>query len=151
MSSNAAQILPLEHTAPHLALVSPAVASPAAARNHIVLAESASVFSVPGREMLVLAIVLGILQIADGVLTGIGVYHLGIGMEGNPLLRILMEYCGAIPTLVIVKTGALMIIAALTTLSGTVAWLTLAMRGMVALYTVCAVIPWSAILYGYFS
>lgn len=108
-------------------------------------------FSFPGREMVILASVLAILQIADGILTGVGVYHMGIDMEANPLLRMLMGIFGTVPTLVAAKGFALLVIALLASLSQIVPWITLAFRGMVALYAFVAVLPWSAILFGYFS
>jgi hypothetical protein len=101
--------------------------------------------------MIILASALVFLQLADGLLTGVGVSHMGIEMEANPLLRMLMEIFGLIPTLVAVKALAISVIALLASLSGIVPWITLAFRGMVALYTLVAVLPWSAILYGYFS
>jgi hypothetical protein len=115
------------------------------------LATHQSTFTFPRREMIILASVLVFLQMADGLLTGIGVSHMGIEMEANPLLRMLMGIFGLVPTLIAVKAIAISVIAILASLSGIVPWITLAFRGMVALYTLVAVLPWSAILYGYFA
>jgi len=100
------------------------------------------------REIVVLGIVLGVLQILDGYLTAIGVFHFGTSIEGNPLLRSFMETYGFIPTLVVAKTVALSIIALLCALSSRVWWLSTAMKGMIAVYLVAAVIPWCFILSG---
>jgi hypothetical protein len=90
--------------------------------------------------------VLSVLQVADGVLTAVGVSSLGIEMEANPLLRSMMEVFGVPATLFAVKGFSIAVIAFLTTLGGLVPWLTMAFRAMVALYSVCAVIPWSIML-----
>lgn len=101
----------------------------------------------PSREMIVLGLILAALQIGDGVLTGVGVHHLGTGMEGNILLRLLMEQFGAMTTLVLVKTFAIGVVGVLTMLSTIVPWLTIAFRAMIALYSCLAIIPWTAIIY----
>ena len=103
------------------------------------------------REVFILAVILAFLQIADGVLTGIGVHYLGIDMEANPLLRVLMLNLGTISTLILVKSCAIGIIAFLTTFAHAVTWLVYAMRGMALLYACAAIVPWTAILIGYFS
>ena len=108
-------------------------------------------FTLPRKEILALTIILVALQIADGLLTGVGVYHMGVEMEANPLLRTLMDIFGATTALVAVKSFAIGIIGILSTLAATVPWLGLAMRGMIVLYSLVAILPWSAILYGYFS
>jgi hypothetical protein len=143
--SNVAEILP---SRPKLELVQPIKTTPILAP---VAPITVAARTSPTREFIILACVLGLLQIADGVLTAIGVHYLGIEMEANPLLRTLMLSIGAIPTLIIVKGLAIGVIALLTSLSHSVSWLIIAMRGMVALYCCAAVIPWSAILIGYLS
>jgi len=100
----------------------------------------------PSREMLLLASIMMLLQVIDGILTGIGISHLGISAEGNLLLRVMMEQLGYIPTLVLVKTLALFIIAALCFISMQVSWIAKAMRLMIAIYLGAAIIPWSAII-----
>lgn len=100
----------------------------------------------PGRQMLLLATIMIALQIVDGVLTGIGISHLGISAEGNILLRMMMENIGYIPTLVLVKTLAVFVVAALYFISLRVPWVAKAMRFMIAIYLGAAIIPWSAII-----
>jgi hypothetical protein len=99
-------------------------------------------------EVVILGVALAVLQILDGYLTAIGVYHFGTSIEGNPLLRACMESYGFVPTLLVAKTIALAIIALLCTLSARVWWLRTAMKGMIAIYLVAAVIPWCFILSG---
>lgn len=98
------------------------------------------------REVLVLGAILALLQVADGYLTAVGIYHFGTDIEGNILLRHLMESYGFIPTLVIAKTIALGIIALLCSMSGYVRWLSTALKMVIAIYLVGAVIPWCYIV-----
>ena len=62
---------------------------------------------VPTQEVVLLGVLLAILQLWDGVLTGIGMLHWGTGMEGNLFLRFLMEQFGYITALVLIKCAAL--------------------------------------------
>lgn len=103
----------------------------------------------PSTEMVVLCIGLAILQILDGILTALGVKQFGTGAEGNPFLRSLMIHFGHVEALVIMKCLALGIISVLYYLSPRVRWMPIAMRGMVGLYLVSAIIPWSIILWTY--
>jgi hypothetical protein len=70
----------------------------------------------------------------------------GVHMEGNALLRTLMNHVGYIPALVIVKTLALAVIAGLCTCAPKIRWLKHAFQGIIALYVVAAILPWSVIL-----
>ncbi len=97
-------------------------------------------------EILVLGVTLAVLQILDGLLTGIGMAQFGVHMEGNALLRNLMNHVGYIPALVIVKTVALAVIAGLCTCAPKIRWLKHAFQGIIALYVVAAILPWSVIL-----
>ena len=103
----------------------------------------------PSREMVILSIILALLQVSDGVLTGLGMSIFGTAAEGNLLLRTLMESWGYIPALFITKSFAIMIIAGLCYLSTVVAWLPRAMRCVIAVYVLAAVIPWTYILLTY--
>jgi uncharacterized membrane protein SpoIIM required for sporulation len=97
-------------------------------------------------EIAVLGITLGILQILDGLLTGFGMAQFGIHMEGNALLRTLMNHVGYIPALILVKTVALGVILGLCKCAPKIRWLKHAFQGIIALYVVAAIIPWSVIL-----
>lgn len=100
----------------------------------------------PSREMIFLSAVLIFLQISDGVLTALGMTMFGTEAEGNLLLRTLMESWGYIPALVIAKSFAIVVIGMLCYLSTVVAWLPRAMRCVIAVYLLAAIIPWSYIL-----
>jgi hypothetical protein len=99
-------------------------------------------------EIAALGLILASLQILDGLLTGIGVFHFdaGLGMEANAMLRELMSLLGVIPALVLVKTVAVGIVSGLCLYAYSVAWLKPALKGVIALYAVFAVLPWSIIL-----
>lgn len=97
-------------------------------------------------EILVLGLILATLQVIDGILTGIGVMHFGTSIEGNAVIRNLMEIIGAGYALVIVKVIALGVVALLCKMSTKISWLGLAMKGVIALYLCAAVLPWSYIL-----
>lgn len=97
-------------------------------------------------DVIVIGLILATLQILDGVLTAIGMYQYGQGMEGNVLLRSLMAVIGYIPALVIVKSCSIGLIALLCTQATKMTWLKPALYGVIALYTFGAVIPWTYIL-----
>lgn len=106
----------------------------------------ATVDAQPSKEMIVLSIILALLQVSDGVLTGMGMSMFGTAAEGNLLLRTLMEAWGYIPALFIAKSFAILVIAGLCYLSTVVSWLPRAMRCVIAVYVLAAVIPWTYIL-----
>ena len=93
-----------------------------------------------------LAAILIALQIADGILTYLGVYTFGVSAEGNPLLRYGMHSIGPVATLIVAKGAAILIIVALWRLTTQVRWLNGAMAGVSALYLGAAILPWSLIL-----
>ena len=99
------------------------------------------------REIMIIGFTLSLLQVLDGYLTGVGVYHFGTEIEGNTLLRGFMENFGFVPTLIGAKLLALAIIVTLCSLCDRVTWLPLALKGIIAIYLVAAVIPWTYILY----
>lgn len=98
------------------------------------------------REILVLGAILALLQILDGVLTAIGVAHLGTEVEGNTLIRFLMEHLGYIPALVLIKTVALMVITGICVLSSKVQWLGFAMKAVICIYVGAAIVPWAFVI-----
>jgi hypothetical protein len=115
-------------------------------RHPVAPANSDTLVAPRSREVVILGLILAILQVLDGYLTGIGVYHFGTEIEGNVFLRSLMENYGFVPTLVLTKTLALGIIALLCSLCTQVGWLPAALKGVIAIYLVCAVIPWCYIV-----
>jgi hypothetical protein len=105
-------------------------------------AHSASI----SKEVLFLGLVLAALQILDGVLTAVGVAHLGTEVEGNTLIRFLMEHLGYIPALVLIKTIALGVITGICVLSSRVEWLGFAMKTVILIYLGAAIIPWTLVI-----
>ncbi|MBN8548175.1 MAG: hypothetical protein J0M12_02545 [Deltaproteobacteria bacterium] len=98
------------------------------------------------KEIITLGLILALLQILDGVLTAVGVAHLGTEVEGNTLIRFLMEHLGYIPALVVIKTVALGVIAGICVLSSKVQWLEFAMKAVICIYLGAAIIPWGFVI-----
>jgi len=86
------------------------------------------------------------LQVADGLLTFIGVSKLGIRAEGNPLLSSLMESYGVGNTLLITKFLAIVVCLMLIKLSEKFEPVKPALICVCVIYTLFAVLPWSIIL-----
>ncbi|MBL7662572.1 hypothetical protein JNK13_07460 [bacterium] len=97
-------------------------------------------------QALTLGFCLATLQALDGILTSIGVSRFGLRAEANPILRALMEQFGHIPTLTVVKTGAIVIVIALTIMAHKLPWLKSAMGALACFYILAAVAPWTYIL-----
>jgi hypothetical protein len=97
-------------------------------------------------EIIALGLILALLQVFDGILTGIGMSQFGTSMEGNMLLRSLMGVMGYIPALVIVKGASILLVGVLCLHAPKVSWLKPAFIGVIALYLCMAVIPWTYIL-----
>jgi apolipoprotein N-acyltransferase len=87
------------------------------------------------------------LQILDGVLTSIGMSRFGTEMEGNLLLRHLMELIGHIPALVIVKSVAIATVFGLVVAARQFGWVKNALGALSFVYLVAAIIPWTYILF----
>jgi hypothetical protein len=102
--------------------------------------------AVPSERVLALGLILMLLQVADGLLTAMGVSMLGNDAEGNPLLRGLMYNIGTLPTLILCKSAAICIVGVLCMISGSVRWIETAFQIVIAVYLLAAVIPWTIIL-----
>jgi hypothetical protein len=103
--------------------------------------------SIPSsKEIYLTGLILSLLQIADGVLTAIGIFKFGVHAEGNPLLKSLMIAIGPVEALIVVKMIAIIVIATLCLLASQITWVTKALKGMIILYICAAIIPWTAIL-----
>jgi hypothetical protein len=85
-------------------------------------------------------------QILDGALTIGGVTTYGIAAEGNPMLRTLMELIGLAPAVVLTKLACSALVIVLCYQAHTIAWLPRALKGILGVYTLFAVIPWSVML-----
>ena len=101
----------------------------------------------PKSSVLFLGYLLCFLQAADGILTSIGVSRFGLQAEGNPLLRVLMEQWGAIPTLLVVKFCAILVVFALMTFAEHLTWIRASLAAMSGIYLFVAVLPWSYFLF----
>jgi hypothetical protein len=90
---------------------------------------------------------LALLQILDGILThrGLSLFG-GVGGEGNGLLRYAMSVYGIVPALVMAKGMAVLLIFGLCSISHRVTWIENAFKGLIALYLVLAILPWTSIL-----
>jgi hypothetical protein len=97
-------------------------------------------------DIIVLGFILATLQVLDGVLTGIGMAQYGTSMEGNILLRSLMTTIGYVPALFLVKSASIALIVALCHQTTKITWLKPALYGVMALYVIGAVVPWTYIL-----
>lgn len=100
----------------------------------------------PPSDIVALGIILSLLQVADGFLTGLGMANYGTAMEGNALLRALMGLVGWLPALILVKGASISLIALLCHQASTIRWLRPAFYGVIAIYMTMAVLPWSYIL-----
>ena len=98
------------------------------------------------QEMLILATLMIIIQILDGILTGFGVQLFGIDAEGNNFVRFIMHRFGHIEGLFIIKTMAIFIVAILARLSVKIHWIPNAMKGVIVFYLALAILPWTYIL-----
>jgi uncharacterized membrane protein len=99
------------------------------------------------REALLLGALLVLLQAADGLLTMWGVDRYGVGVEGNPFLRHLMEQFGHVQILTLVKCVAIMFVGALTYYAKRQVWIRNAMGAVSAIYLFAAILPWTWILF----
>ena len=96
---------------------------------------------------MVLGTILIILQAADGILTSIGVSRFGLAAEGNPFLRHLMGEFGHIPTLMILKLIAVVIIIGLVRTAQRLPWINGAIGAVSCIYVFAAIVPWTYILF----
>ncbi len=106
--------------------------------------------AVATREITILCLILVGLQFLDFALTALGVSHLGIEAEGNPMIRGLMHLWGPLPALLSVKFLATLVIYLLFIVARQVKWIRAALRAVIALYLCAAILPWSGILLGTF-
>jgi hypothetical protein len=97
-------------------------------------------------ELATLGIILVVLQVLDGILTGVGMAQYGLHMEGNALLRMLMSYIGYIPALILTKCIAIGIITVLCDQAFRVRWLKYAFGTIIIMYAALAIAPWTYML-----
>ncbi|MGI6680206.1 MAG: DUF5658 family protein [Bdellovibrionota bacterium] len=102
--------------------------------------------SLPSKEVITLGVILITLQIADAILTNIGMNVFGTSMEGNALLRNVMENYGTVAALVASKSLAVATIIGLVYLSNHVNWIKAALKCVIAIYMTFAIAPWTILL-----
>ncbi|RIL12030.1 MAG: hypothetical protein DCC75_01220 [Proteobacteria bacterium] len=90
-----------------------------------------------------LGLLLAVLQLADGLLTYVGLNIYGIHLEGNAFLRSLMHVYGTFPVLFFTKLFALGCVAWLTILAHDRRWIRPAIAFVSGIYITAAIIPWS--------
>ena len=95
----------------------------------------------------ILATSLCLLQVFDGLLTSVGVARYGTDVEGNPLIRGLMEQMGSLPALGLVKLLSIIIVLGLAYFAPRVPWIKGAMGAVTCFYLFAAIIPWTYILF----
>jgi|GEM_PF-1131076 len=98
------------------------------------------------KEIIVLGVLLAALQVMDGVLTYLGVSHFGLGAEANGFVRYAMHQLGPQSALILLKSVALVVVVVLCHLARSVSWLRFAMKTIIAVYIIAAIIPWTTIL-----
>lgn len=99
------------------------------------------------KEIVTLGLLLALLQLIDGMLTILGIGRFGIEAEGNPILRNSMFILGPVATLAFSKCVACGFIACLCWWSSKVCWISAALKGLICVYSLAAVVPWIYILF----
>jgi hypothetical protein len=97
-------------------------------------------------DIFLLGVILATLQVLDGILTGIGMAQYGTSMEGNMILRSLMTVIGYVPALFVAKSGSIALIVILCHQTTKISWLKPALYGVMGLYIIGAIVPWTYIL-----
>lgn len=98
------------------------------------------------KEAIILGTILILFQLADAVMTMIGVQIYGTSIEANIFLRSLMMKFGHIEVLAFSKILAIVIIVRLIFLAKEHIWIKQAIGASCFFYLFAAVIPWTFIL-----
>lgn len=98
------------------------------------------------RKAFILGSTLICCQILDGLLTYIGLTSLGIHMEGNAFLRVLMHAYGAAPVLFFSKITAIIFVVLLTFQAHKRYWIRPLIFSLIMVYLALAVVPWIYII-----
>jgi hypothetical protein len=104
--------------------------------------------SIAKYSLLFPCLLLILFQLLDGILTVLGVNLFGSNMEGNPILRNLIELVGPVFALAIAKTFGIIMIISIFHLSTKYAlnWVTGIMWGLNITYLSLAIIPWTFLI-----
>ena len=87
-----------------------------------------------------------IFQILDGLFTILGISFFGVEIEGNPLVRQIIEVIGPNFGIGLVKLSTIAIIFCICVFGCKVTWLTRALAGVSCIYFLFALAPWSLVL-----
>lgn len=98
-------------------------------------------------QVVFIGILLCLLQVLDGVFTFIGVSRFGLEIEGNPLVRFLMESFGYATALAGIKGIATLIVLFLIYLAKEISWMNKALSAVSVVYVLTAILPWTYILF----
>lgn len=96
--------------------------------------------------VLQLALLLSVLQALDGVMTSLGISRFGLSVEGNPLVRSLMEQFGPLTALAGLKTLGVLSVIVLAFSARGLPWVKNAMGILSCFYFFIAILPWTYIL-----
>jgi len=98
-----------------------------------------------------LAWLLILFQVLDGLLTLLGISFFGVEVEGNPLVRQIIQTVGPSFGIGLVKLATIAIICCICVYGYKVSWLSRAMSGVASIYFFCALVPWSVVFGSYFG
>lgn len=93
-----------------------------------------------------MAFCLAVLVALDGLLTGMGLAQLGIGMEGNALVRSMLVYYGQFEGLMLLKTLSVGLVLLLAFLPCKERVLSFGFNALGLAYFGLAVVPWTLVL-----
>ena len=91
-------------------------------------------------------IMLGILQIIDGLMTATGIHNMGMDVEANMLMHSLMIAVGPFSALILAKLITLMLISFVVVASIQVRWAAKGLLFANLTYFCFAILPWSYLL-----
>jgi len=94
------------------------------------------------KQILFYATLFSTVQVADGVLTGIGVTAFGTQAEGNVLLKAAIENFGCWEAIICTKIVAISAIVGLVWISNKLYWAKHMMISLCFMYIFVAIIPW---------
>lgn len=89
-------------------------------------------------------------QILDGAFTLLGISIFGSAIEGNPIIKHVIEYCGPGLAIGLIKLLTIIIIFSICIFGCQVKWLTNALRGVAGVYFIFALVPWSLVFSSYY-
>jgi hypothetical protein len=101
----------------------------------------------PSKDAFFFALFLISIMIVDGVLTRWGVLQFDHSVEGNPLMRFLIEHLGLDSALLLAKAVAIGFVLGLTVAARRIRWIKNTIAVLCWVYLICAILPWAYLLY----